>query len=89
MALLPFTLLLLLLSYLSYLLLELHNETVFGLHICLKCIKFLLRLLVNPLELIQCLLLLSELLLVPPVVLHHPLKIVLDRLQLPLFLGQV
>ena len=88
-SLLPLTLLLLLLSYLSYLLFELHNKAVFGLHISLKRIKFLLRLLVNPLELIQSLLLLSELLLIPPVVLHHPLEIILNRLQLPLFLGQI
>ena len=51
-SLLPLTLLLLLLSYLSYLLLELHNKAVFSLHISLKRIKFLLCLLVNPLELI-------------------------------------
>ena len=89
MALFPFTMLLLLLCNLSYLLFELNDKTVFGFHVCFEGIKFVLGLEIDILKLLQSFLLLIELLLILLVLSHHVLEVILDCLKFILFLKQI
>ena len=89
MALLPLTVLLLLLCNLSYLLFELHDKTVLGFHVCFEGVKLLLCLEIDILKLLQSFLLLIEFLLILLVLSHHVLEVIFDCLKFIFFLEEI
>ena len=72
--------------YLRYLLFQLGDKTVFSLHICLECVKLFLCLQIHLLKLIEGFFLLFELLIVLFILIHYVLAVLLNRLELFLFL---
>ena len=89
MTLFSLALLLLLLSYLTYLLFELHNETIFGFHISFEGVKLLLSLQIYFFQLTERLILLNKLLFVLFIFIHDFLEILLNRFELFFFFQHV